>query len=89
MGQKLPFDIYEWEPSTRDKDFEIVYEPSTDTASNGNVTVTVKAKLQEKGFGKELAHIVNGLTGAQDIDELKITYTMYSEYKYNSSNKKQ
>lgn len=88
MGQKLPFDIYEWEPSTRNEDFEIVYEPSTDTASNGNVTVTVKAKLQEKGFGKELAHIVNGLTGAQDIDELKITYTMYSEYKYNSSNKK-
>lgn len=88
MGQKLPFDIYEWKPSTSDEDFKIVYEPSTDSSQNGNVTVTVKAKLQEQGFGKELAHIVNGLTGAQNIDELSITYTMYSEYKYNASNRK-
>lgn len=81
--QKLPFDIYEWNPGDK-HDFDIQYKNPTDSAPNGNVEVTVNAELQ--GFGKTLVHIVNGLTDSNNTGNLNITYTMYSEY--NWSNKK-
>lgn len=87
VNQKLPFDIYEWNPDTNAKDFEITYEKSQDTkdtSQNGNVKVTVRARLQ--GFGKDLVRIVNGLSDSNIDGNLSITYTMYSEY--NWSNKK-
>ena len=81
--QKLPFDIYEWNPSDTQY-FDIQYKPPATSAPNGNVEVTVTANLQ--GVGKTLVDIVNGLTDSDNTGNLSITYTMYSEY--NWSNKK-
>ncbi|WP_286821132.1 TadE family protein [Mitsuokella sp. UBA4253] len=77
--QKLPFDIYEWNPGDMD-DFDIQHKPPTTSAPNGNVEVTVNAKLQ--GFGKDLVRIVNGLSDSKIDGNLSITYTMYSEYNW-------
>ena len=84
-SQELPFDIYKWDPNNKD-DFKIQYNDPTESSPNGNVEITVTAHLQ--GLGKDLFHLVKGLSDSNnkgdsnDQDDLSITYTMYSEYNW-------
>lgn len=76
-NQKLPVDIYDWDPTS--SDFVIEYVPSQNTNEHGNVRVTVKAKLNDDGSW--LSGILDGLTDNKNTNKLNlnITCTMYSE----------
>lgn len=76
-NQKLPVDIYDWDPTS--SDFVIEYMPSQNTNEHGNVKATVKAKLNDDGSW--LSGILDGLTDNKNTNklDLNITCTMYSE----------
>lgn len=74
-NNKLPIDIFEWNPKTSKEDFKITYEKNSQ-----NVKVEMKAALNTDGYA--LAKVVDNLAGSK-MKKIKInvTYNMYSENK--------
>ncbi|WP_303840844.1 TadE/TadG family type IV pilus assembly protein [Selenomonas ruminantium] len=74
IDYKLPVDIYDLD---QEKDFKIEFKQGKEI---NNVTVTINARLNKNGSA--LAKIVEGLANKTKRDlNLKVTYTMCSEYK--------
>lgn len=80
--QLLPSDMYTWDPTSKDKDFEI--KPDSDYK---NVVVEINATLNSDGIF--LGGIIDALTndadkGASSLD-IHIVYTMPSEFERNKT----